>query len=209
MNHFYEKIHGWFNYQNIYSGAISRCPSGSHFVEVGSWLGKSAAYMAVEIINSNKKIKFDCVDAWQYLGEEVDGIPTEEHTKAYQYPSRDLYQSFLENMRPVKHVVNPIRSLSVEAAKHYENESLDFIFIDGTHIYEDVNKDLNAWYPKLKKDGIISGHDWPRRGVKKAVTEFFGERVQGVICRGAVNPGWKRSVWIVAPDKEWWLAKEG
>lgn len=65
MNHIYtgnEFGEDWFSYANLYSEMVNRFPSGSHFFEIGSWKGKSSAYMAVEIVNSGKDIKFDCID---------------------------------------------------------------------------------------------------------------------------------------------------
>ena len=59
MEHFYNNIKGWFNFDDLYSEMVAKHPSGSHFVEIGCWRGKSTAFMAVEIINSNKDIKFD------------------------------------------------------------------------------------------------------------------------------------------------------
>ena len=64
MNHFYEQIQGWFDFEDLYSDVVKTFPEESHFVEVGSWKGKSASFMAVEIHNSKKQIKFDCVDTW-------------------------------------------------------------------------------------------------------------------------------------------------
>ena len=58
MNHFYHEVYGFA--QNdlfaLYRRVVKLFPSGSHFVEVGSFLGKSAVFMAVEIINSEKRI---------------------------------------------------------------------------------------------------------------------------------------------------------
>lgn len=36
----------------------------------------------------------------------------------------------------------------------------DFIYIDATHVYESVKADLNAYLPKLKKNGVMAGHDY-------------------------------------------------
>jgi predicted O-methyltransferase YrrM len=56
----------------------------------------------------------------------------------------------------------------------YKDRSLDFVFIDGSHEYEDVKEDIYHWYPKVKKGGIIAGHDYTTyAGVKEAVDEFF------------------------------------
>lgn len=52
--------------------------------------------------------------------------------------------------------------------------SLDFVYIDGVHSYEYVKKDIELYYPKVKKGGIISGDDFGADfiGLCRAVTEF-------------------------------------
>ena len=85
-----------------------------------------------------------------------------------------LYEIFLKNIEPVKHQINPIKSLSWDGAAFYEDNSLDFVFIDAAHDYESVKKDINAWFPKIKKGGVIAGHDYTWcADVQKAVNEFF------------------------------------
>ncbi len=66
-----------------------------------------------------------------------------------------------------------IREKSWIAADQFDDKSIDLVYVDGDHTYEGVAKDLAAWYPKVRKGGIICGDDigWP--GVKKAVDEFF------------------------------------
>jgi predicted O-methyltransferase YrrM len=65
---------------------------------------------------------------------------------------------------------------SVEAAKLIPDGSLDFVFIDALHTYEAVLEDLAAWHPKVRRDGIVAGHDYRWDGVQKAVHEFFEAR---------------------------------
>ena len=67
---------------------VGRFESGAHFVEVGTFLGKSAIYMAVEIINSGKNIKFDCVDHW---------LGSEEHRDNKNVNVDTLYEDFIKN----------------------------------------------------------------------------------------------------------------
>lgn len=169
MEHFYNSIHGWFTFPILYKSMVDRVSSPAHFVEVGTWKGKSASYMAVEIIKSGKNIKFDCVDTWK---------GSEEHLSSYIKTVDDeenLYKEFLHNIAPVKHVITPVRMPSTEASKLYPNESLDFVFIDAGHDYQSVTDDLTNWYPKIKTGGIIAGHDyfseWPE--VVLAVNDFF------------------------------------
>jgi predicted O-methyltransferase YrrM len=182
MEHFHRKINSenWFNYEDLYSEMVERFDNGSHFVEVGVWKGMSACYMAVEIINSGKNIKFDCVDTWDF-------VETSDEIKKEQF--NDLFKIFSENIEPVKNNIGIIRSISWEGAKNYNDESLDFVFIDAGHDYESVIKDLNAWYPKVKKGGVISGHDYHYNvGVFPAVNDFF---------TGKQNVKQKNCCWVV------------
>ena len=93
MDHFYKDVYGFCDYVGLYRKAVEIFPSGSHFVEVGSFLGKSAVFMAVEIINSGKRIKFDCIDHWR---------GSEEHYDNENVDTENLYEKFLENTQPVK-----------------------------------------------------------------------------------------------------------
>jgi len=155
----------WFTYPNLYRSIVQESVSGSKFVEVGSWKGKSSAFMAVEIANSNKKIDFYCVDTWEGSSEHKDIENLNE-----------LYDQFITNMKTLEQYYKPIRNNSIEASKQFEDESLDFVFIDASHEYEDVKEDIGAWLPKLKPGGTLAGHDYYLEhdfypGVKKAVNE--------------------------------------
>ncbi len=163
MEHFCQNLEGWFDFPNVYHSIVQMFDNAI-FVEVGSWQGKSATFMAVEIINANKNIKLHCVDPWE---------GSIEHKKEDVVIKGELYQTFLKNIEPVKHIITPVKLASIDAARTYEDESIDFIFIDAAHDYESVRSDIYSWYPKLKKGGIMAGHDntWP--GVVKAVNEFI------------------------------------
>lgn len=179
MNHFYQNIQGWFTFPTFYSEIVKKAENKHHFVEVGTWKGTSAAYMAVEIINSKKEIKFDCVDTWQ-----GDSSISSVYDEPLLNTPGALYEHFLKNIEPVKDYINPIRMTSVEAAKQYKDKSLNFVFIDGAHDYESVKNDLIAWLPKVEKNGILSGHDYAHIPVQQALKDvlnsgyfYFGENV--------------------------------
>jgi hypothetical protein len=123
--------------------------------------------MATEIANSNKNIKFFCVDTWQ---------GSAEHKKMTK--DRDIYKEFLTNIEPVKSNIIPYKMFSHEAAELFANESLDFVFIDASHDYDNVMIDLKAWYPKIKQGGVFAGHDYTAgwTGVVSAVNNFFNEK---------------------------------
>ena len=143
----------WFSFDQIYRSVVDIFPSGSTFVEVGSWKGKSAAFMAVEIANAEKHIEFWCIDRW-------DEVP-------------DLYSTWRINMGPLKQYHHEMKSDSVKASKTVDNECLDFVFIDTSPIYKDVREDIKAWIPKVRPGGIIAGNHYENGydGVVKAVDE--------------------------------------
>jgi hypothetical protein len=53
-----------------------------------------------------------------------------------------------------------VRKRSTDGAKEFQDNCLDWVFIDGNHGYQAVIDDLNAWYPKLRSGGLLSGHDY-------------------------------------------------
>lgn len=167
MVHFYENIQGWFNFSRLYSYVIQISPNGSHFVEVGVWKGKSAAYMGVEIVNSGKEIRFDCIDPFVPVGDEMP---------EFKITHEELKNTFINNMKPLEGYYNLITTGSPKCAEMYQDKSINFVFIDGDHSYDAVVKDINAWMPKIKKGGILSGHDYEIPSVKKACHDVLGER---------------------------------
>jgi len=168
MDHYYKTLgEDWFSYPRIYRGAVKYFGSGSTFVEVGSWRGRSSVYMGVEIVNSGKQIDLVCVDTWEGSVEHQGWDILEDD---------GLWKDFLKNIEPLKGVITPFRMTSLEGAMEFKDESLDFVFIDAAHDYQSVKEDIEAWYPKVKEGGVISGHDYPEwEGVKKAVDERFGK----------------------------------
>jgi len=69
-----------------------------------------------------------------------------------------------------------IQKTSDDALSDFDNNSLDYIFIDGDHAYEFVKKDIVSYYSKVKSGGIFAGHDYSWPGVEQALTEFFTEQ---------------------------------
>jgi hypothetical protein len=175
MEHYYNTFQHWFNYEDIFLEAIDNAIDGDHFVEIGVWKGGSAAFMGVEIFNSNKKIKYDAIDCF---------APTKEFGKLSQI----IYEEAKLNLKPLTDLsmVNLIKSHSLDIVDKYKNESLSLCFIDGSHEYEDVKADLIAWLPKVKSGGILAGHDYDNPihpGVYKAANEILGK--ENIIQKGS------------------------
>jgi hypothetical protein len=160
-----EDIDGWFNYQETFYNLIDTIPTNGTFVECGAWLGKSSSYLADTIKDKNRQdVTLYIVDNWLGSAVELDTA----HKLAF---TQDIYQIFLNNMGDRSFI--PIRKYSVDAVSDFDNESLDVVFIDMSHEYEDVKLDIEIWLPKVKRSGYLAGHDasWP--GVQRAIEEKF------------------------------------
>jgi predicted O-methyltransferase YrrM len=147
---------GGFNYPDTYKYIVNQLPDPAVIVEVGVWDGESTVFMAEFIKASGKNIKFYTVDPFAPF--KIDGVWHQANINVY-----------FENIRGYQ--VETIIKSSVEAAKNFQDESLDFVFIDANHEYESIKEDIKAWLPKVKKGGILGGHDYAD-GVKKAVDEM-------------------------------------
>ena len=170
MEHYYQNIgENWFSYAEFYKSIVEKLPDNSKIIELGCWKGRSSSCLGVEIINSGKEIDLFCIDSWYYVPDTEQPVSSQEEFDA-------VYRQFLQNTLPIKDVIKIIRNPSWEACKLFANETIDFMFIDASHHYKDVKFDIQNWMPKIKKGGIISGHDYftsVHPGVKKAVDEEF------------------------------------
>ena len=100
-------------------------------------------------------------------------------------PSPELYELIqkTDDRKPNGIANKPIaffRMDSVSAAGLFADDSLDLVFIDANHSFQAVATDIRAWLPKIRKGGIICGHDYNHEGnwndLAEAVDMIFPER---------------------------------
>ncbi len=84
-----------------------------------------------------------------------------------------------------------IKKFSMDAVKDFEDESLDFVYIDGNHEFIHVAEDIHYWSKKVKPGGIISGHDYRRGGFKSKCQV----NVKDVIHAYTYTKG--RNIWFI------------
>ncbi len=181
MEHIYQSIPGWFSFPKLYSAMVEKFPSGSRFVEIGTYKGCSLSYLVIEAINSGKKIDIIGIDACCWP---------------------DVEPEFNTNMAPIKdHFRTLFGGDSFDRITELEDNSVDFAFIDASHVYEFVKKDIAAILPKMKKGSILAGHDYNEAhpGVIQAVNEAFVEDVR----KGFYNPAYPGK--MILPDTEEWI----
>lgn len=170
-DHYYTNIEGWFNFSGPYRVAAEAAAPGAVFVELGCWKGRSAAFMGVEILKSGKPITLHCVDNWLGFKSETDGhywLNTAEAEALYREFERNLQPCVDAGLRLDIHIGD-----TAEAASQFKDGSVDFLWIDAGHEYDEVKRDIQAWLPKLRPGATIGGDDYPMDGVQKAVLELL------------------------------------
>lgn len=97
--------------------------------------------------------------------------------------SRDsMYHSVLRRMEKFGGRFILHRTTSDETFQDFSDNQFDFVFIDGLHTYEQLSKDCENYYSKVKTNGIFSGHDFKTiPGVNKAATEFAEKCKKGIL----------------------------
>jgi predicted O-methyltransferase YrrM len=170
IDHYYHSLEGWFNMEQQYLELLDATPEGGVFVELGCYKGKSTAFIGVEIHKRKRDINFFAIDSFQGATNSTDA----KEIKAYEGIS-EIEESYTYNVSLIGNKIKTIVSLTDKAAKYFNDEEIDVIFIDAGHSYEAVKADIEAWLPKMKPNGIMAGHDYKAwEGVNKAVTEKFG-----------------------------------
>lgn len=131
-------------------------------VEIGAYAGEGT------VILSKYVKKVVSVDPWQNGYDSFDDASntTEQAEAAYDERVKNLPN------------VQKFKGKSEDWVSAFDDESLDVVYIDGDHRYESVKKDLQIWLSKVKKGGIISGHDYGRVGVTEAVDEVIGKPLE-------------------------------
>ena len=134
-------------------------------VEIGVRQGVNAERI-LDLLNIKQLV---LVDAWKEYIDVRTGLVVGDPLY-YQHCYEIVKNKFSNNPK-----VRIIKDHSVNAAKMFDNEYFDFVYIDAEHSYEAALEDLEAWYPKLKKFGVMCGDDYGNLiglGIIEAVSEF-------------------------------------
>jgi len=167
---------GWFDYADLYNEVVAKAANFDTVVEIGVGFGKSIAHMARGAINATKKLRVFGVDPF-YDDWDSDkptwGANHAPWARAQGGPFNAVVAAMREHAREELEYINLLRCRSTQAARMFDDGSLFFVFVDGSHHYEDVKADLEAWEPKIRKGGIFAGHDHTDsfQGVLRAVAE--------------------------------------
>lgn len=166
-------------------------------IEVGVYKGQYSA----SIVKALSPNTFYGVDPY-VLFEDYTNPPTDS-AYAQQANLDKLYNTVQNKFKTFSSKSVLIKDTGVNAASQFEDNTLDFVYIDGDHTYEFVSGDIAAWWPKIRSGGILSGHDYiPEHhlrkipfGVIKAVDEFAEENNLHVRLTNEQYATW----WVTKP----------
>jgi hypothetical protein len=181
------RIAGWLTDAEanaLFELARGRAPErDAVVVELGSWQGKSSVLLAAGLFTKHKPRLF-CVDPF---GEDENSrYQTEFYEPVISTMHLSLEEVFRRNIRRcgLTHIVQPIKGYSFDAVRSWQ-EPIDILFIDASHDYESVHRDLLLWSSFVKLGGIVALHDvspaWP--GPSRVMAEdlqppYFGDLEQ-------------------------------
>jgi len=132
--------------EDLLKNVLSEIKNGV-FVEIGTDKG----YFSDQILSCTNDSILYCIDPYISYENYKDAINN--------YTGDMLYNQVKQNLElKYGNRVKFVRMFSEQAVKHI-NEEIDFLYIDGNHQYEYVYKDLELYYPKIKKNGLIIGDD--------------------------------------------------
>jgi predicted O-methyltransferase YrrM len=136
-------------------------------VEIGT-LGGSGT---VAMLNRMPNLKLYTIDPWIHIdGKNFEAEQPQEY--------HDInYRETLKRLVEFGDRVVVIKKKSDESLEDTP-EKVDFVHIDGSHDEIDVKNDIENWLPKIKKGGILSGHDIQIDWIARIVKEKFGDKVK-------------------------------
>ncbi len=112
---------------------------------VGAEIGVATGYYSAILCQKNPKLKLYCIDPWIRYQEYKD----------FANPNTFISMEDKAKKLLAQYNTTIIKKFSIDAVKEFEDESLDFVFIDGNHSYKYVKKDIKIWTPKVRKGGIV------------------------------------------------------
>lgn len=142
-------------------------PAAQAIVEIGSYKGKSTAYLAT----GSRGAMVYAIDRWDLAGN-ADG--------RFGFNQPETFQAFKAQLARagVTDGVIVIRDASVHAAREWKR-NIGLLYVDGSHTEVDVEADWRAWSPHLAPGAVVVFDDYdtkPNPGVKRVVDRITGYR---------------------------------
>jgi predicted O-methyltransferase YrrM len=119
--------------------------------KVGAEIGVETGKYSESLLRKIPDLKLYSVDCWETMIDYRSDL--KERTKRYEAEAR-------EKLAPYGDRSVIVKKYSMDAVEDFDDNSLDFVFIDGNHDFRNCADDIAEWSKKVRVGGIISGHDF-------------------------------------------------
>lgn len=140
-------------------------------VEVGTFSGENAVIMAKYF---NRVVT---IDPW------LNGYDKDDHASSADMA--EVEKKYFERTADFLNIAH-LKLTSLEGAKEFDDGSLDLVYLDGDHQTDAVVADIDAWKPKVRKGGILAGHDINMEKVHNALKQ----RLMGATAKVFTDSSW-------------------
>lgn len=160
---------------------------------IGAEIGVEQGRFSDCLLRKIPGLKLYCIDCWEAYSE---------YREEMQPKIDGYYQKTIERLQGKNCEI--IKKYSTDAVKDFEDESLDFVYLDGNHEFQQVTNDIAEWSKKVKKGGLVMGHDYTHNNVGYERTDV-----------DFVVNGWTKAhdikTWFVSDEGDrcpsWWWVK--
>jgi hypothetical protein len=182
-------LQGWGHQHPIFEEIIREI-TPSVIIEVGTWKGASAIKMGRICRELGLNTEIVCIDTWLGSSELLTtrAHPEWRRSLNYRFGFPQIFYTFMRNVvqAHLTETITPFPASSDAAfyALRRLKVKADLVYIDGSHEFEAVARDLNLYSQLLTCDGVIIGDDFQSEGVRRAVDEFITVHPFGLESQG-------------------------
>ena len=159
--------------------------------KAGAEIGVCSGEYSEVLLKANPELRLLCIDPWERYWS-----PWKYWVNTRRAETR--FERTKERLAPYK-AVEFVRKRSMEAVNDVPDQSLDFVYIDGLHDFDNAMMDVIAWSAKVRSGGVVSGHDY---------LNMYGGQVPAVV--DAYTRAHQINEWYVTRDRapSWFWVKQ-
>lgn len=167
--------------------------------EIGTYEGKNA----LSILGSCSKVHMTIIDSYESYSDKF----TKENGKQFSsIEAEEFIIQLNKRLSKFKDRYSMVREDSLYAASLFPDAFFDYVYIDGSHDYQSVCDDIKAWYPKVKRIGVLGGHDIWNPDVKQALLDYCNPRELTFFATLGFGPD-KPLPCDIGETLDWWIWK--
>jgi len=157
-------------------------------LKVGAEIGVDKGEFSRHLLSKSNLKELYCIDPW------IDDFGSDYRPEFFDKKGKNRKLEAVNNLKEFGDRVSIIQSTGLEASKLFDDDSLDYLYIDGDHSLKGIFEDIYSWTPKVRIGGIVSGHDYkngPNSGMKAFDGSQLDYNVKTVVDDFCVRYGFK------------------